>query len=133
MKRGEMRTPAQKKGDIGEEAALKRYIENGYTLVSRNYSKRCGEIDLIIKNGEYIVFSEVKTRSERAIARPVSAVSRKKIVNIVKTAMMYLSENYISLQPRFDVVEVISDGKNIIMLDITENAFDGGEFEGECL
>ena len=128
MKRGEMRTPAQKKGDIGEEAALKRYIENGYTLAARNYSRRCGEIDLIVKNDEYIVFAEVKTRSERAIARPVSAVSRKKIVNIVKTAMMYLSENYISLQPRFDVVEVISDGKNIIMLDITENAFDGGEY-----
>ena len=56
MKKSESRTPAQKKGDIGEDAALKRYIENGYTLVSRNYSKRCGEIDLIIKNGEYIVF-----------------------------------------------------------------------------
>lgn len=126
MNRGEMRTPAQKKGDIGEDAALKRYTENGYTLVARNYRRRCGEIDLIVKNEEYIVFVEVKTRSARAISRPVSAVGRKKIGNIVKTAMMYLSENNTYLQPRFDIAEVISDGKNIIMLEITENAFDGG-------
>ena len=128
MKKSESRTPAQKKGDIGEDAALKRYIENGYTLVSRNYSKRCGEIDLIIKNGECIVFSEVKTRSERAIERPVTAINSKKVGSIVKTAMMFLSENDIPLQPRFDTVEVISDGKNILMLEITENAFDVSEF-----
>ena len=117
MKKSESRTPAQKKGDIGEDAALKRYIENGYTLVSRN-----------IKNGEYIVFSEVKTRSERAIERPVTAINSKKVGSIVKTAMMFLSENDIPLQPRFDTVEVISDGKNILMLEITENAFDVSEF-----
>ena len=42
--------------------------------------------------------------------------------------MMFLSENDIPLQPRFDTVEVISDGKNILMLEITENAFDVSEF-----
>ena len=47
-------------GDMGEHIALAHYISNGYEFVDRNYRSRYGEIDIIIKNSEYIVFAETR-------------------------------------------------------------------------
>lgn len=116
-------TEAQIKGRMGEEAALHYLIKNGYKEVTRNYHSKYGEIDLIVKNAEYIVFAEVKERSIKAVERPSAWVDSRKRKKLIKTAVCYLTENYTELQPRFDVIEVIYNG-NELYVDHMENAFD---------
>ena len=108
-------------GDKGEKAALDYYLSNGYELADKNYRSDYGEIDIIIKNSDYIVFAEVKTRNRKSLAKPSEFVDRRKRKRILMTASIYLSENPTDLQPRFDVIEVIHD-KNMSINHI-ENAF----------
>lgn len=116
-------TDAQKKGRIGENAALAYLTKLGYSLITRNYFTRYGEIDIIVKNDNYIVFTEVKERSIRAIERPSAWVDSRKKQKLIKTALCYLAENPTELQPRFDVIEVIC-AKNDMHIEHIENAFD---------
>lgn len=106
---------------MGENAALDYYISNGYAFVGRNYRSRYGEIDIIIKNSQYIVFAEIKTRNKNSPAKPSESVDRRKRKRILTTAAIYLEENPTDLQPRFDVIEIIY-GSNIHINHI-ENAF----------
>lgn len=119
------RTAAQKTGDFGESAVLSYLQNHGFETVERNYHSRYGEIDIIVKDSEYIVFVEVKTRNQFAVARPSDFVDNRKQKKILKTAAVFLSKNEYDLQPRFDVAEVIYDKntKEIIDIHHIENAF----------
>lgn len=110
-------------GMKGENAALKFYIQNGYEFVGKNYRSKYGEIDIILKNAEYIVFSEVKTRNAKALVKPSESVDIRKRKRIIKTACEYLAENPTDLQPRFDVTEVIYDADGHFFINNIENAF----------
>ena len=111
-----------RQGEAGE-AAARRYLEKkGYCVVSTNYRSRFGEIDIIATTPQYIVFVEVKTRSAGAIARPMEFVDGPKRRRIQKTAMLYLASYPTALQPRFDVIEVMVDGKRS-KINHLENAF----------
>ena len=79
----------KQKGDIGEKFTERYLKKNGYKILERNYRQKCGEIDIIAQKGEYIIFTEVKTRAANFIARPYEAVDRRKISRIRKTAAMY--------------------------------------------
>ncbi len=109
-------------GDVGEERALEFLLQKGYEFVSSNYHSRYGEIDIIAKNGEYIVFAEVKTRKTGSLATPSEFVDFRKQKRIITTAKIYLSENPTELQPRFDVIEVTYMG-NEFEIEHIENAF----------
>lgn len=99
----------------GEERAAKYLKKQGYGITCKNFQTRFGEIDIIAENKEYIVFVEVKARSEKSIAEPREFVDLRKQRKIIKTAEIYLSENPVEKQPRFDVVEVKREkGKTII-------------------
>ena len=110
-------------GKKGEIAALKFYIQNGYEFAGKNYRSKYGEIDIILKNAEYIVFSEVKTRNAKALVKPSESVDIRKRKRIIKTACEYLAENPTDLQPRFDVTEVIYDADGHFFINNIENAF----------
>lgn len=113
-------------GDFGEEIVSKYIQQKGYSIVEKNFHSRFGEIDIIAKNDEYIVFIEVKTRKNNSVISGIEAVDTKKQKKIIKTAMIYLNGNHIELQPRFDVVEVNHDkisGKKFIKINHIENAF----------
>ncbi len=119
------RTSAQITGDMGERAA-ERYLKNkGYSVVERNYRCRSGEIDIIARDGKYIVFAEVKTRSINSVDRPGAWVDRKKQKKVITAAYVYLEENDTELQPRFDVVEIVYDNVTgmIISVEHIEDAF----------
>ncbi len=90
----------------GEEKAAKHLKKQGYNIISKNFQTRFGEIDIIAEDKEYIIFVEVKARSEKSIAEPREFVDLKKQRKIIKTAEIYLSANPSEKQPRFDVVEV---------------------------
>ncbi len=115
-------------GNIGEKFAARYLADKGYKIIDRNYRSRFGEIDIIATKEKYIVFIEVKTRSERAMVSGFEAVGIKKQIRIIKTALLYLGENNVDLQPRFDVIEIItSEVKNVKKLKHLKNAF-GGDY-----
>lgn len=116
-------------GGNGEDYAAEYLAKKGYEIITRNFHSRFGEIDIICKNGNYIVFAEVKTRGRTALVAGREAVTPSKQRKIIKTALLYLSLNNIAeLQPRFDVLE-ITVGERVEVEHI-ENAFDGSAFRG---
>jgi putative endonuclease len=93
-------------GQEGERLALEYLQAKGYSLVQSNFRTRFGEIDIIVKNGEYLVFAEVKTRKNSRFALGAEAVDARKRRKLILTASGYLALHATRLQPRFDVIEV---------------------------
>ena len=116
---------ANSTGVFGEEYVCKYLQKKGYTIVTRNYRSRFGEIDIIAQNEQYIAFVEVKTRSPGAIAQPQAAVGAAKRRKIIKTALQFLQEKHLALQPRFDVAALTVEPtqQRARRLDYFENAF----------
>lgn len=112
-------------GMIGEQVAVDFLTQKGYTVMKRNYHSRYGEIDIIVRNLEYIVFVEVKTRNETSDYRPAEAVNKSKQKKLWRTALLYLTSEPQDLQPRMDVVEVtLSKGTKLpVHIEHLENAF----------
>ena len=96
------------RGAIGEVVAARFLREKGYTIISSNYRCRQGEIDIIATTKDYIVFAEVKTRRSDAFYSPREAVTEQKQRRLIQTASIFLSKHTTELQPRFDVIEVIT-------------------------
>ena len=112
-------------GEYGEEIASKYLKKKGYSIKERNFHSRYGEIDIIAENDKYLLFVEVKTRSENAISTPQSAVTALKQEKIIKTAKLWLIKNRIEKQPRFDVIAITlsKSGSKVEEIVHLENAF----------
>ena len=107
-------------GRDGEEIAAEYLRNNGYRIVEKNYKNRFGEIDIIAKDGNTVVFIEVKTRNTPSYGTPSSAVDSKKQQRIGKVALTYLTKKGLTQHPvRFDVVS-ICDGKIEVIRDAFE-------------
>jgi putative endonuclease len=108
---GPMTRERQNLGKWGEEEAA-RYLEGqGLEIVERNYSCPRGEIDLVARQGERLVFVEVKTKTAVEHLPPRYSVNRRKQGQIIRTARWYLKEKKLSRpRCRFDVVEIIGSG-----------------------
>ncbi|MBR5123305.1 MAG: ribonuclease HII [Anaerotignum sp.] len=113
------------KGHRGEALAAKQMEKMGYEILKRNYYALKGEIDIIAKKDNYIVFTEVKYRQNEEMGTPAEAVDYKKQQNIIRAAKVYMAENCLLEEGydfRFDVAEVLTqDGKNYFRY--TEDAF----------
>ncbi|MBE6886054.1 MAG: YraN family protein [Oscillospiraceae bacterium] len=121
----------KKRGYAGEELAARYLARKGYQILDRNFHSRFGEIDIIAQWEEFIVFAEVKLRTEGYLCSPAEAVDRKKRLRLTQTAWVYLLENPTQLQPRFDLVEIIRPAKEEgkLLLRHTEGAFDAEPME----
>lgn len=94
-------------GRRGEDLAAAQLVRDGYRVLDRNYRCRLGEIDLVARDGESVVFVEVKTRSSRAFGTSAEAVSPSKQARLLRLADCYLRERGMDSPPcRFDVVAV---------------------------
>ena len=94
-------------GKMGEELAWKFLKKAGYRLLERNYRSGHQEIDLICRDGDYIVFVEVKARSSTRFGTPAASITGRKQAFLRKAALAYLTEQSLTEQPaRFDAVEV---------------------------
>ncbi len=100
------------KGAAGEVLAARFLRDKGYAVVASNFRCRQGEIDIIATHGRYIVFVEVKTRRVDALYAPREAVTASKQRKLLQTAAIYLARSPMDLQPRFDVVEVVTATNN---------------------
>lgn len=109
-------------GSAGESAAAAYLKKKHYQILGQNYACRFGEIDLIARQGPYVVFVEVKTRKNENFARAREYVTRAKQERVIKTAMLWLQQNQLDLQPRFDVIEVVGEGRRQTITHL-ENAF----------
>lgn len=96
-------------GARAEDFAAGILREKGMELLTRNYYTPYGEIDLIVRDGNCIAFVEVKARREGSMVRPAQAVDRRKQKRITQSAVCYLMENPMDLQPRFDVFEIVME------------------------
>ena len=101
-----------RRGNLGERAAKKYLQKQGLKFLTANFRSSRGEIDLIFRDQDCLVFVEVKTRSSEDWTRPAAAVNARKRRLLTKTAFDYL--RLIQNPPikiRFDIVEVLlSDG-----------------------
>jgi putative endonuclease len=110
-------------GAWGEDLALRYLTRRGYRLVERNYRKRHGEIDLIVRSEETLVFVEVKLRRSTSFGDPLEAVTARKQATIRSLAEQYLAENQPDFDSlRFDVVGILATQTETRIKHI-ENAF----------
>ena len=112
-----------KKGLAGESQAVQYLEKQGMTLVHKRYRSPAGEADLIMRDGDALVFVEVKLRYTGTSGDGLMAVTPKKQRRIVKTALYYLAEHDHDGSVRFDVVELTADGVQHV-----KDAFQGREF-----
>lgn len=110
-------------GKAGEEAARRFLIKKGYDILDTNWRYRHKEIDIIAKDGNELVIVEVKTRDENRLEEPYSAVSNKKIRNLVTAANAWIQKNSIDLNTRFDVISIVFSDKDKYELKHFPEAF----------
>jgi putative endonuclease len=114
---------ARSVGAWGEDLALRYLVRRGYRLVERNYRTRRGEIDLILRKEETLVFVEVKLRRGTGFGDPLEAVTPRK-----QATLRYLAERYLADRKpdfdtvRFDVVGILA-GREGLRIDHVEDAF----------
>jgi len=116
----------RKRGKWGEGIALEYLKSKGITIVKTGFRSRFGEIDIIAKSKEYLIFAEVKTRKNSNFAYAREYVSRTKQKKLITTANYWMLQRPTKLQPRFDVIEIYAkDGESTNSPEINhiENAF----------
>jgi putative endonuclease len=104
-------------GRDGEQAAVRFLEKEGLAVVARGFRWHRGEIDVIARDGETVVFAEVKTRTDDDFGVPEESVTPAKRRQIRRVAAAYLAENRLESVPcRFDVlaVEFEADGAAVV-------------------
>jgi putative endonuclease len=97
-----------RRGELGERLAEKHLRGLGLKFLAANFRSRRGEIDLVFRDGDCLVFVEVKTRSSESWTRPAAAVNARKRRLLSKVALDYLKRlKHREVRIRFDVVEVL--------------------------
>jgi putative endonuclease len=111
-------------GRLGENLALKKIKSLGYKCIARNYRCPLGEVDLIAKDGDALVFIEIKTRKGRSIGYAKESVNKRKRRQLSKVALAYMkSHDVADTKSRFDVVAV-HIRESMHEIEVVRNAFD---------
>jgi putative endonuclease len=114
------------RGRIGEEIALEHFARLGFDVLARNHRTRYGELDLVVYDGETLVFVEVKTRRAGS-GEPWDNLHMLKRSQVRRMAIAWLVESTdrpYGAQLRFDAVGVLVDGAGeLVRLDHLEAAF----------
>lgn len=96
-------------GQYGEELASQFLIKRGCLIIAKNFHTQYGEIDLIARSGDEILFIEVKTRTTSSYGYPETAVTAEKIRHITQTAQDYLQKYRINAPWRIEIISVEID------------------------
>jgi putative endonuclease len=101
-----------RRGKLGERAARKHLRRLGLKFLTANFRSARGEIDLVFRDSDCLVFAEVKTRSSEDWRRPAAAVNAEKRRRLSRAALDYLTRlDHPEVRMRFDIVEVLlADG-----------------------
>ena len=114
-----------RRGARGERLACRHLRRNGYRVLFRNFRGRTGgEIDLVCRDHDTLVFVEVKTRTRPDFGRPMAAVDRRKQKRIARGGLAWLRMlDNPDILFRFDVVEVLLLENAKPRIEIIKNAF----------
>ena len=97
-----------RRGQLGERAAKKHLRRLGLKFLTANFRSARGEVDLVLRDGDCLVFAEVKTRSSEGWTRPAAAVDARKRRLLSQAALDYLRLlRNPEVKIRFDIVEVL--------------------------
>ena len=108
----------------GEDAACRYLAGKGYRIVDRNWRSGRYELDTIARDGDTMVFCEVKTARSHRFGAPVGWVTPRKVRHIARAAMGYIAENRVTgCGFRFDVIGLDITGGTLSITHIP-NAFD---------
>ncbi len=118
-----MRENSRRTGAFYEQKAGEYLRKLGYEILEYNYRCPAGEIDVIARDGETLVFCEVKYRSNSRKGLPEEAVTPAKQKKISRCALYYLNRNreYLCVSCRFDVVGILGPKEEVVLI---KNAFD---------
>lgn len=101
---------AQDIGKTGETLAAEYLKESGYQILETNWRFGKDEVDLIAREGDYMVFVEVKTRQSSLFGEPEESVNKEKQRFLIRAADVYLTKNNIEIESRFDIVSILIKG-----------------------
>lgn len=103
-------------GDFGELKSVDYLVQQNYTILEQNWRYKYWEIDIIAKDGDALVFIEVKSRSNSNYGNPADFVDLKKQRNIIKAADAYIEFTAYEGEVRFDIVSVYLDTDKIELI-----------------
>ena len=110
-------------GKAGESLACRYLEQQGLTLVERNFRCRRGELDLIMRDGDQLVFVEVRSHRNRGYGTPAETITKTKQSRLVRAALYYLQRRrWCSVSCRFDVI-AITLAPNEDTVEWVKNAF----------
>lgn len=109
-------------GDKGEELAVAYLLENGYTVIARNYRYLKAEIDVIVQKKDVLIGVEVKTRSTTDFGNPQDFINPKKIQLLVAAMNHFVIENDLDVEVRFDIIAIVKQ-KNAFNIEHLKDAF----------
>lgn len=105
-------------GRWGEQLAAEHLVQDGITVIARNWRCRAGELDIVGREGETIVFCEVKTRRATNYGAPVEAITRRKAARLRRLAGCWLAEHTPRARAiRLDVLTVLASPGEPVRLD----------------
>lgn len=111
-------------GAWGEQRAAAHLVENGLVLLDRNWRCRSGEIDIIARDGDTLVFIEVKTRRTEIFGPPAVAVHPRKVSRLRQLAAEWLAATGVRpARVRFDVVSVLPRRVGAAQVEHIKDAF----------
>jgi len=112
-------------GNDGEQLAAQYLLHKGYTILEKNFRTRCGEIDIVAKDGNTMIFVEVKTRTSESHGSPFHSITPRKMKQISKVALEYLSKHDLfENDARFDVIAILQLKSGSTVTEHLTNAFD---------
>lgn len=96
-------------GQIGESLAVEYLKKQKYKILEQNFTNNIGEIDIIARKSNYIVFVEVKNRSSKKFGLPRESITENKQKKIRNVALSYLKSKKLLNNPcRFDVIDILN-------------------------
>ena len=114
-------------GQQAESVVERYFLERGYEVLARNHHSQGGELDLVARRGDLLLFVEVKARKQRALVDPLSSVTPAKQRKIVRAALDFIQKHGLEeLEMRFDVVAVTLSRRDVdsFQIEHLEAAFD---------
>ena len=100
-------------GKKGEQLAIDFLIENGYSILEKNYRFQKAEVDIIARKNAILAVVEVKTRSTNYFGNPQDFVNPKKIKLLLSAIDNYVIERDLDVEVRFDIIAIIHQKKDV--------------------
>ncbi len=117
-----MKLNINNQGLIAEHTAEAYLKKQGLSLLEKNFSCRFGEIDLVMRDGNTLVFVEVRLRSNAKFGSAAQSINHSKQEKLIRTAQFYLQQKDLALACRFDVV--LFNERQMQSIEWIRNAFE---------